>query len=936
MRRLLHQLGGVGVVLALSGVAMAAVPRPNVMPSPKELKNLKQTVDVSAGLNIVDFAPDDPRVRVGIEILRDHIVKLGGKTPAFHSKVLLGGSALTIVVGTAGLDPMLDELVRQFQLDMTAEKPGPQGYVIHFDLADGRKRILVIGSDAQGTLYACVTLSQMIRRDGWRVLVDAANIRDWPDFRRRKIGHPKAPSRKLRLAKSVDAVKDEYERYVRETKRYVDYCLEYKINLCSLRSGGTRNWSYIQSYGPALRAALREVTDYARDRGILFAAPAYSAIDVGQGGPAAALKDIVRTHGVGYCWSRDDMIRAQARHFGEFARDGGISFYYLHAPDRTGIDDPARFKERCSLCKIVWKDNERAKADAHVMNIMYEEIKRWSPDTDVCAVLVPYGATLNRLDPQVRDSIVRYWREAGSLLPEDMLICVRENRRANVAAFKNAFLRQPIYFYIESVYWRGWEPLFTTTPRMISTFDFNDPRDLYYLGNRADFAELTEIMAAHYAWNTHAPGAGLQRAYNHDPVHDGREPEVVVRGLVDAICSRMFGEVAGPLVGEAIRGDVSWSFTERPFEMTERAKDRLAGREGDIPGTAATLVDELNDVAGLMNRQYVGAERGCLALNAIVDKIDQGEVTLDAHQREQLNFLLSYFTSVRALAALRYPALMARRSLQDEGYGKAGIFTKLGLDYASSATRWIDEATTRVGGLANWYAPARSVRDQVQAQLDELDRLCTLSQGTVVDMGDSDDNLTTAVFLLRRGEVRLHSSGNGNLELTAHLARMPEHKALHYTRPDQAWSGCSVAFAPVDIRPYLKDDGYLRFYINSDGLYGYQRATFIPRIETASEGGEKPKSVGRWVYIHHPLQEERSRTGKPGFVEIDDLPQTWQLVSIPLRELVESDDAAFLSGWSLNFAAVPECGFIIADPYLVGNIEPVEFERDLEPEPRFF
>jgi hypothetical protein len=353
------------------------------------------------------------------------------------------------VLGTPDGSPEVARAARRLGVRIGRGDPGPQGYVIRFGPGTEPRSVLLAGSDAQGALYACVTFAQMLRREGDRIVIDAANVRDWPDFRHRMVGALRSINPKLRDVRSLDD-------YVAAVCGYVDFCLRFKINyittrFTSVRPTGGYLFSNIQAVGPAARAALRRVSDYGRERGVLLEAIAYSAIDVGGGGPASELKDILRTHGVGYCWSRDEMLHRQAREYAAFARDARIGLYYLHAPDITSGVGATGFGRRCALCKERWEDGERAQADAHVMNIMYEEIKGLSPETAVCAVITPYGATLDRMDAERREAILAYWRDVSPLLPSDTLICVRENRRPNVAAFKEAFRRQPIYFYIESV-----------------------------------------------------------------------------------------------------------------------------------------------------------------------------------------------------------------------------------------------------------------------------------------------------------------------------------------------------------------------------------------------------------------------------------------------------------------------------------------------------
>lgn len=922
-------IASVAAFVLYASTAYSAVPRPNIVPQPKTVEGVHGAWEVGPGSFLL-CDRRDPMLESGIEEIQKRLAAI--EAPALlrtkPAGAVAGTSAIRVVLGLAE-DASVRQIARQMGVSLDPAQLGPQGYLIRFATVDAVPTALLAGGDLAGTLYACVTFAQMLRRDGNRIVADAADVTDRPDFQWRIIGRPAAPSARLCKAPSPEAARKEYDSYVRSMRENIDFCLQFKINGITLRSSGTGKWSNVAAFGPAARAALREVSDYARDRGVFLEATAYSAIDVGQGGPAAELTDIVRTHGVGYCWSRDEMLRERAREFGRFAREAGIGLYYLHAPDRTSLDDPGLFSKRCSLCQKRWKDDERAKADAHVMNIMYEEIKRASPTTRICAVLVPYGATLDRLEPAKRDEILRYWREASALLPADMAICVRENRRPNVAAFKEAFARQPVYFYIESIYWRGWEPMFSTTPRHARTFDFDDPRDLYYMGNSGDFGPLCHAVAAQFAWNSQSPGAALQRTFNHHPLQDGIEPPEVAKELVDQLAARLFGEENSPLIGDAVRGDLSWAYTSDPEATSRAAIERLEGRDSDIPGQQAIDAPALRDLPALMRHQQQGSAAGLSALRQLAKRINSGDWKPNDWQRRQFDFLASYVGSVNALSSVRYPLLAGTQAMERRDHRAARQFAQAGLEAVPVALKALDEVSGWLESEDAWYARARGVRNLVAADQQKLQQLLKLAEGIVPELADSPENLKTAAFLLRGRSVKTQSSGNGSLEFTDQVVRTPGQKTLHFTRPQQPWAGCSVRFDPVDVRRYEGQGGYLRFYVNSDGPKGWQRATFWGIFQDA-EG--KPVQ-GQYVYLHKPSDEERNRKPWPGFVDVDDLEDTWQLVSIPLAQFA-AKDAVYLTGLHLNFAKVPDCGLVIADPYLIGNTEPVRTERAVRRDPQ--
>ena len=79
------------------------------------------------------------------------------------------------------------------------------------------------------------------------------------------------------------------------------------------------------------------------------------------------------------------------------------------------------------------------------MNIMIEEIRQECPDLQICAVLIPYTATVEHLDDATQKGIQDYWQETSGALPEDIFICVREEQRQHVEGFKAAYARHPIY-----------------------------------------------------------------------------------------------------------------------------------------------------------------------------------------------------------------------------------------------------------------------------------------------------------------------------------------------------------------------------------------------------------------------------------------------------------------------------------------------------------
>ncbi|MBN1581259.1 MAG: beta-N-acetylhexosaminidase [Anaerolineae bacterium] len=80
-----------------------------------------------------------------------------------------------ILIGSI-VNPLIQAWHKKQAIDLSAEDPGPEGYVLHV-----QDRIIVVaGSDEQGAFYGLQTLHQLIAREGAVLSVPGVSIRDWP------------------------------------------------------------------------------------------------------------------------------------------------------------------------------------------------------------------------------------------------------------------------------------------------------------------------------------------------------------------------------------------------------------------------------------------------------------------------------------------------------------------------------------------------------------------------------------------------------------------------------------------------------------------------------------------------------------------------------------------------------------------------------------
>ncbi len=911
----------VALALLLTSAALAppqaASADLHVVPIPKQAIALNQQLPLArAAIVLGKQATAQDKIAAGY--INEKLAELGAPELPLCPPATPPAEGPRIYLGTPQSNPALAKLLLRYGVKVTPDDPGPQGYVVHFALDETPPVVLLAGSDPQGALYAAATFRMLLEGRGKDVRATAAQIRDWPDFLKRMCGRYDRYWGILSVIRKTPPDSPSLEKYVRtfveRNKRRIDWCVNNKINWISLRS--LLDCTYVEQQTDAVRRALREVTDYGRVRGVFFEAAGKSAIDVGQWqGPnrPSWADEIVHTHGVGYCWSRLDEVRRRARLLAQFARDIGASAYYLHSPDTRG----GGFDRRCPLCRKNFTDADRPRADAAVMNIFAEEIERLVPGCLITAVLVPYGATLDRMAPEEAEATLAYWRKANELLRPEIYICVRENRRVNLKAFREAYAGRRIYFYNEPITWRGWVPLNATSCRFAKTGFFGVREDFYYVGSRAEDELTWRALVNNYAWNVNAPGADWQRKFTFDPQIDCSGPPQVVNGVLRAVCINEFGAEIGPLVAEAESQLVCWNYLTDTVAVTNRMEDLCARWEFHGEGYPGWVEPKLANIPQFLDMIRRGSTRACELLGRAWAMAERGEAPLTAEQRERLAYVYSIALSCRALSSAMYAAYAAENAAARGEYEKCGALAREGLanmeQLIAPAQKLLEQVGERV---FKWQC--RNVAELTRSWRPRLERLAALSQGYVVEDVDTEETLKNNALIIFHDSVpglRFVGSGNGTCELTTKITRHGSKAAIAFTKPERPWAGCGFRFDPIDISKWIKAGGHLRFYINSMGPEGFQQMTFWMILTDNDEG----KMRWKWVRI----DKNNSSDGHPGYIIIDSIPATWQLVDIPLADLCPSKNAT-LSGFRINFARVPKYGIVIDDIYLTGSQPTVE------------
>ena len=561
-----------------------------ITPMPREMELSGPPAPVDGALIVLSGS--HPKLRVGAEEVNH---RLTYELRAKPLPVVWGGldridsaNGPVFVLGIAGTDEML-AVTRAYEVTVPAK---PQGYGIASHRRDGKLVMILAGHDGQGALYAAVTLRYLLadgaRLASGRAVVRPARVRDWPDFRWRQIGRPPANvgigwELKRASQKGEPGIDKIGARFVREGKLYVDYLLRHKINLTWTHA------THLERSGEGQFRYLREVSDYARARGVHFVEKAHSYVGTypkDKDDPRKSRCVDHRVHRQYFCWSLLEVHEARARAFAKAMKESGIHWLYLHATDGGGWENPARWGERCNECRRVYGD-DHAKADAAVFGTWYRIMKEEMPDFRLIAVVYPYngssidpaeierrlvqksGAIPNAkaLAQRITQSHRSFLTRLGQLLPPDVFICQREVPRDRYALMTKCYGKRGFQIYLEQKHGRGWNPEFTIASGWLKTFYRPQHEDVFYASDCAwGLNYFSEMMSAQFGWDVESPGAkeftnpGLRST----DIDHHIEPRDVSGKYIERFCRDFYGLEIGPYMVPVYDSNISYRFIQRP------------------------------------------------------------------------------------------------------------------------------------------------------------------------------------------------------------------------------------------------------------------------------------------------------------------------------------------------------------------------------------
>ena len=625
----LHLLCGLALAVGCAGAFAGPVGTPDLVPMPKVYRPLGRTFRITGRTFFV--AEQNRQCEIAVEELNKRIVGLGGKASAHKAATDPAQPGVYILPVT---HPAARRLVRAEGLNVTVHDPGPQGYVIRATPG----RVIVIGSDNVGALYGAMTLRQMMTTRNGAVVIEAANVRDVPDYRYR-VGVPY----RRRIERQMTAGERDP---VKPILAALDWMLRFKINL-------TSNFAaYPRRVTDAKRRQIRAINKYGLERGI-YAADwdgtnvANTLFDKG-----AEFKNWPCVHYTKggyekcYCWSRDDLARRKAARRADLMKDCHFKFLFLHPKDGGGITNPEIWSDRCKTCRKRWADDERWKASIHQYNLWAEVFRKRAPNVVISSPIYPYAASYANRErfPDVTEALWRqnsvdYWRRLNAGLDERIMPMTWASVRGLMDKYRAYWSGRPLCIYAHSFVALGY---FGTYHRNCKTNYYGDRGDifLYTAGGCLTKSKWMNYLCANeFAWNTLAPGneAFIGMYYNPDIDHTG--PKAIMDKWAPRACRAFFGKAVGEKIVPVFTAGVQPYYIMNPGQGIARANKirryALAATDPDKPPEQADRakvdVEDIVDSPARMAFQVRATTAAMQALDearAHVDTLDHWQSKL--------------------------------------------------------------------------------------------------------------------------------------------------------------------------------------------------------------------------------------------------------------------------------------------------------------------
>lgn len=455
------------------------LPDIEIIPLPKKMSSLAGFIPVKNDLVIARTKNTERKIDIGIEEISRKLTELkNSRVTVRNINGLKDLDANIIYIGLLK-DTFISSLFHQ--RNIKHEPLGDEGYMIKFLKHRGKDIIVLTGETPQGTMYACITFCGLLRNVNGMLHIRKIDVWDRPDYRYRMSG---------------SIMSDRARAF-----QTIDFALQHKLNM--VWAGYRIDIENIDRD----RIWLKKINDYAWDRGIRIVYWGYWDVGKAPVPPRAGYYyypygEYIGHRGLAFSWCEDGPLRKKAEYIKRFIQTTNARAIYLHSIDSGGDRDPELWSKRSRKCRERF-GNDRAAADAYVINTFYRAAREASSDAMFIAVPHPYRAKF-----LASNQTTRKWLERlAALIPADVFLCNREGLRSDLALWGRT-AKQPVFLYHEAEP-RDWELKrpFISSFRFARTFYFGTRKDVYWYVSEGIMSKVRVLGASEYSWNTGAPGS---------------------------------------------------------------------------------------------------------------------------------------------------------------------------------------------------------------------------------------------------------------------------------------------------------------------------------------------------------------------------------------------------------------------------------------------
>lgn len=561
-------------LLCLTPLLSAAVL--DILPTPRYVEPLHRHVQIRGSVRV--FAPD-PNLSMARTML-------GQSSPTVSFAQAKNTTDAHIVLWNYAASPPAVKLNYLERRTVGSDPVHEQGYVITMD----GDTMWVIGGSPLGVQYGAATVAQLLHSEPNGARLEAASIRDTPDFEYRAASDWLLAVELNRW--SFDRGKG-FEDFAATMRAKLDRAARYKINMALVDGFG---WS-LQTRPPEYPGVMRELNRYARERGIRLLYGGYgAAYDLAsrpgeyegtphlnrESYPAGHVYSCLNYPGkkpeastLGTCRSNDALNRVKGDELARFVDAVEPGAVYIHHEDCCVFEDFQKaWMGRCDRCRKRWPNNSLMAPDggagalAHGYSSLVKAINKVkhegfdaSRDTEIILVSPVYMPANSASSSW--SEVLQLWRTITQLLTPsaNVQIAFREilpqpgGGRRWMELF-GEMMREEKRSFPAFVFFVGGADGFLSNYPMSGapamTSHFRGAKSIYHA--TGDFyTEPMELVAAEYGWNMHSNGLYRNPSRESDVeeiarwLHTPGEPvEMFGEGSLFArICTRLYGESAG-------------------------------------------------------------------------------------------------------------------------------------------------------------------------------------------------------------------------------------------------------------------------------------------------------------------------------------------------------------------------------------------------------